>query len=255
VQNLGSGLFCSTCSEEYILPAWSISTEAAAYILFPLLVAGALAGSRWRAAAFAACAAATLVLLSFIPFAWLHTLRRSGPLDISGGETLWSLVRCLAGFSLGLVTWRVAEANAARIARLGGAPDLLILALFAGLWWIHGTDIALVALFPPLILLLCSERSMLGRALGSPLPHRMGDWSYAIYLLHWPALTLMPALLPTIKATHLPHAWSATLALMAAFTLVLAALAHRFVERPARSALRSLMHRRRVPMALEPSAP
>ena len=254
VQNLGSGLLCGTCSEKLILPGWSISTEAAAYLLFPVLAAPALFQSRAAALWLLAASAAALCIVSALPFSWLHALERHGKLDVSGGETLWPLLRCLAGFNIGLLVWRVhAHGTLAWVQHRFMSP--LLAAALGVLWLVPGSDLVVVALFPVLILHLCAQQVPLSRALGSVWPHRAGEWSYAIYLLHWPALTVMPLVFPPLKAAHLPHAWTVSLALMAVWTIALSALAHYTIERPARRQLRALLHRRRLPIALEPSAP
>ncbi len=254
VQNLGSGLLCDSCSEKLVLPGWSISTEAAAYLLFPLLAGRALFRSRRAALLLLGASAASLYAVSAVPFGWLHALERHGPLDVSGGETLWPLLRCVAGFSIGMVVWRAHAAGALASLRHWSVSVLLAAAL-GTLWFVPGSDLWIVALFPVLILHLCAEGAPLARALASAWPYRAGEWSYAIYLLHWPALTVMPFMFPSLKAFRLPHAWTVSLVLIAVWTVLLAALAHRFVERPARRELRALFHRRRLPIALEPSAP
>jgi peptidoglycan/LPS O-acetylase OafA/YrhL len=127
--------------------------------------------------------------------------------------------------------------------------------LAASMAAVPGSDLAMVALFPLLILHVSTDRPRLARALGSAVPHRFGEWSYAIYLLHWPALNLMPVMFPYFQAAHIRHGWSMALALMALMTIFLCAFAHRQIERPARCMLRRLLHTRRLPMSLEPSAP
>jgi peptidoglycan/LPS O-acetylase OafA/YrhL len=255
VQNLGAGLACRTCSEAWLPPAWSISTEAAAYLVFPVLAVLALFRSRACAAGVLAVSVGALVLLSRVPAGWLHGHPKVGVLEFSGGETLWPVVRCLAGFCLGLLTWRLVRSRSVPEQAFGTAAALLLVLGLAMCWRVRDSDLAMVALFPLLILHVSPGRSMLARALASAAPHRLGEWSYAIYLLHWPVLNLMPVVFPYFQAAHIRHGWSLALALMAVATILLAALAHRHIERPARRLLRGLFDDRRLPMALEPSAP
>jgi peptidoglycan/LPS O-acetylase OafA/YrhL len=254
IQNLGSGLFCDTCSEKLILPGWSISTEAAAYLLFPALAGVALFGRRASAACLVALCALMIVALAFLPFTWLNALDRRGPLDISGGAALWSLMRCLAEFSIGLVLWRVTKATPSRRPAASWI-DAVLAAGIAGCWFVPNSDLLLVMLFTVLIWRLATGETWLTRALQNRAPYRAGEWSYAIYLLHWPALMVMPFVFPFVKATHVPHAWTLTLAGMALLTILLAAAAYQYFEKPARRTLRELFHRRRKSIALEPSAP
>ncbi|MGM3213690.1 acyltransferase family protein, partial [Klebsiella pneumoniae] len=65
------------------------------------------------------------------------------------------------------------------------------------------------------------------RALGTRPLQVVGDWSYSLYLWHWPVLVLVEA--QTGPRTPL------TTALALVLTVALSALTHRFVEAPFRS--------------------
>ena len=142
VQNLGAGLVCATCSQKLVLPGWSISTEAAAYLLFPAFAAVALFGSRNRAVLLLMAAAGCMVLLASLPYSWLDALERRGPLDISEGTTLWPLLRCLAGFGIGVVLWRAARTGYRPTQAQAGALDVVLAVALAGLWFVPGSDLA-----------------------------------------------------------------------------------------------------------------
>ena len=82
VQSLGSGLICTTCSEKPVLPGWSISTEAGAYLLFPLLASVALYKSGRTAALFALACAPKLAAETRLPLLWDDKRRLLGfPMD------------------------------------------------------------------------------------------------------------------------------------------------------------------------------
>ena len=255
VQNLGVGLVCATCSQKLVLPGWSISTEAAAYLLFPAFAAVALFRSRSRAILLLVAAAGCMVLLASLPFSWLDALERRGPLDISEGTTLWPLLRCLAGFGIGVVLWRAARTGYRPTQAQAGTLDVVLAVALAGLWFLPGSDLALVVMLSVLIWHLAVSETLLTRCLASPLPYRLGEWSYAIYLLHWPVLMGMTLIFTPLHAAHMPHAWGVTQALLVGLTMVFAASAHAFIERPARRELRALFHRRARSMAAEPGAP
>ena len=253
VQNLGAGWIAPGFAEYLVPPGWSISTEAAAYLLFPILARLALFRSPGLSAAVFVVAWLALFALSILPREWLLQDEHSAPLDISSGDTLWPVLRCLAGFTVGLCLQRAATLLEAR--RRWPAMDLVLLGTVAGLWLVPDADFPIVSVFPLLILQLCTDRSPMAQLLGSAVPHRLGQWSYAIYLLHWPALSLLPPIFACLGRFHMPHAQAASLFLLAAIIVGASALIFNLVERPARSLIRRWLNERRTPIGMEPSAP
>lgn len=158
-------------------PAWSISTEMAAYVLFPL-IALALPWERLRGGA--------LIGLSVLLAAGLALVLAAFGKDNLGADIpKFGLVRCLAEFTLGVVLcnlwqrWRelrfaFSGCAAASLALLGGGiafgvPEtaFLPLAFAAGL------------------LALALDRGPVARFLASAPLVRLGEWSYSTYLAHF----------------------------------------------------------------------
>ena len=161
-------------------PAWSISAELAAYLLFPLLVR-AVDWRRWRTPALVGAAAAVLLALHVVMAA--PTLGTDIP--------RLGLVRCLAEFTVGTIV-------AAIYLRGGRAlPPLATGLACLGAWAVGEPEtLAVPAAFAALLLALARhESSVLARR---PF-HWLGAISYATYLLHfllWKAVKLaLPALL------------------------------------------------------------
>ena len=246
VQNLGAGLLCQGCGDSLVSPGWSISAEVGAYLLFPILVGFTLVRSWFLPAAIVVLCAGAIVMMSFLPTSVIDEVHRFGPLDIISGTTLWPLVRCLAGFTIGLVIYRasIASIDVTRSA----VADLALCALLAGLWFVPSTDLAIVALFPLLILQLCNDTSPMSRLLGSRIPYALGRWSYAIYLVHWAIVEQMPYLDRAIS-------WPGALMVYVTLTIGVAALVFEYLEKPSRRMLRKWFLRRRRPIDAEPSAP
>jgi len=218
-------------SETLNVPSWSLSTEWAAYMLFPALAWLALRGPWGRTAGAAALAMAALLLAASLGAA--NPGGRRGPLDLYDNYSLLPLARCLAGFTLGLAARRAMHLPwlAGRLAHPGWAA-LPLAALLPGLalglpdWLAYPLLVVLVAA-------LWAGHAGLSRFLGRSVPHRLGVWSYALYLVHMPLIQLWedagrPA--PPLVAGG---------ALLAA-ALAAASVLHRFIERPALQALRGL---------------
>ena len=90
-------------------PAWSISTEFGAYLLFPLLAVATLYRSDRSALITAFVCALILSALALLPTPRADIGLRQGPLDLFWGGTAWPLLRCITEFSTGLIAYRFAK--------------------------------------------------------------------------------------------------------------------------------------------------
>lgn len=221
--------------------AWSISTETAAYVLFPVL-AGLVLRARPAgllgiilAAAFATAVAAWMVLDD--------GRFRSGALDIWDGPP--ALLRCLGGFVIGMVLWRVAGWPQMRRV-FSNTFGIAVLGSFVILELLGAPDLGLHALFALLILCLAGNRGIMARLFGSVPVHWLGLVSYAVYLIHpyfaRPLYRFAAALQPWLPASA---AWTLATVLISITVLGLSTLAYTYVETPARRRL-SRMDPRRV---------
>ena len=210
-------------------PSWSISTEWAAYLAFPALLA---VTHRARIVAYVAGGAAALTLMA-IAAPWPTPPPMVGPLDLYRPDDLRPVARCLAEFSLGLLAhraWLVPEiariATARWTAPVVGGVLIVLLA-------VPPADLLIVALLPILVVSLTAETSAPARLLASPLPHQLGVLSYAIYLLHYMLLPVRAWL----------DAWTTLPAMVITYggLIALAGVAHRLIERPARRGIRGLL--------------
>ena len=225
-------------------PMWSISTEWAAYLVFPLLLA---LTARSRGAAFAALAlaVAALVVLSLSPgWSFSHPERRDGPLSLFGAPS-GMLGRCFAEFTLGLLAYRFARSDLGRRLSGDGRVSAALVLLIAALLPFTLSDLALVACFTALIVSLSADRGMVARVLASRPFAALGVWSYAIYLVH-PLIRRLAWHLGAVLGAHglglHAAAWGG-IALSLPFLLALSALAHVAVERPGRTAIQHLISR------------
>jgi peptidoglycan/LPS O-acetylase OafA/YrhL len=213
-------------------PAWSVSTEWGAYFVFPALAMLALWRGRSTAGLVCAGAAGLIAATALLD---AHTPYHEGALDAWDGRTMVPLMRCLGGFTLGMLTWRVStDAVVARIAGNSLACWACLVWLLAGIAW-GAPDAAIYPVFPSLVLCLaCGEN-----AVAAPFTVRpviwLGEISYSLYVLH---IFLLHPLDVTRAAARawMPPVAADTLAAGALFALLLAAsdLCFRYVEQPGR---------------------
>ena len=165
-------------------PSWSISAEFFAYLLFPLLLA-----VRTRAPLAFVC---TAVALSLAFYGSLGV--ESGTLTI---ETGLALVRCVAGFMLGMAlaggTGRLAAWSDGAL----GALQVLVVSLIAAGFAFGLGDVLFMPLFVALVALTVEDRGVVASLLRAKPLLWLGLVSYSVYLLH----------VPVIRGTILVHAW------------------------------------------------
>src|SRR5579872_2123193 len=219
--------------------AWSLSTEWAAYLAFPLLVAVALFGP--SRAALAAALGAIAVVVGTVALTTHDGAYHSGPLDAYDGATLEPLLRCFGGFVLGLVTYRLsrsprAVAIAGHDLTVAAALALLVAGLAAG---VH--DLLIYPLFALLVLGLFANRGYVGSLFGAWPIYWLGVVSYSVYLLH-PYLVAPRSALDADLQGVLPEPWSGllTAAVIYGLLLVASTAAYHAIEEPGRRWVRRL---------------
>ncbi|WP_240624645.1 acyltransferase family protein [Aurantiacibacter odishensis] len=202
-------------------PAWSISTEVGAYLIFPL----AVAALRWEAMRPWALVAGVIVA----------ALALHGVFTLAGAQTLGEqitrlgLVRCIIEFGIGMML-----ANLWAAWRGRGATGLVCAAVcalcLAALWLLDGMETLLVPLaFAALLLALALDEGPVSRLFSARPLVWLGDTSYATYLVHFP-------LLIALKLVAVDESRQIGQAAFAAYLIVLPALSgglYRWLEKPA----------------------
>lgn len=219
-------------------PTWSISTEWGAYFFFPFVVSVILF-RRSLYAWLALAVAAGLVLLASL-LTSVDGMHHNGALDAYDGRTLIPLLRCLGGFALGLLTYRLYRWEPARrfaAAGLGWAS----LAWIAAALLLRLPDQAIYPAFPALVLALACDRGLLSRIFSWKPIFELGVLSYTIYvihnvwigLVHW-QITHLPSTMPTLVAQTMSAVFLIVSLLVVGYGL------HHWVEVPGRRIVRSL---------------
>ena len=213
------------------VPAWFVSVEFFLYLVCPVLILFVGVRSRGRAAA--------LGVASFV--ALFALVEGSGVgLDMTAGKGMW---RGLADFGIGLALGALFLAcqpkeggggslplsahTAAQMAALG--------VVAAGLGWGGPArtpfDLVIAAPIFALIFLLAFDKGLIARALHAPGLMKLGEWSFAIYMVHYIAMYFLPSF-------GLPERPGQAFIGGLAASIATGALAWRFVERPLGEAMR-----------------
>ncbi|WP_150291823.1 acyltransferase family protein [Sphingobium estronivorans] len=156
--------------------SWSVSTEVAAYLLYPLIAIIAFSRMAWAQA---------LLCVGILALVAGSGLGSSGPLDVNNSDTVLTLLRCLAGFSLGVLTYRCAEKDWCKrlMDRTGGFA--IVCGLIALALLLPGKADVLVVCLMPLLVLSCYYNGATARAvMANPVSFHLGLISYSIYLWH-----------------------------------------------------------------------
>lgn len=198
-------------------PAWSISAELAAYLLFPFL-ARAVDWRRWPSPLLLAAAAAILMALH---------LSMAGAASLGTDIARFGLRRCLSEFATGTILHALWE-------RWRGTPAALPSAAVGGALlaaWLLGAPetLAVPAAFAAILLALALSAGAPRHPLETRAIHYLGEISYATYLGHF-------LLWRVFKLPFVADAAALAPALVLAYLLLVlassAALYHG-VERPA----------------------
>ncbi|MFB0612123.1 acyltransferase family protein [Aurantiacibacter poecillastricola] len=209
-------------------PAWSISAEMGAYLMFPLAVVAV----RWERMG-PVMLATGIVACAFV----LH-----GIFAVAGAQNLGhqiprlGLVRCIVEFGMGMMLanlwqhWRNRRGAALVVALAAGLA-------FTGLLLPGMQETLVVPLgFALLLLALALDSGLASRLLSARPLVWLGDTSYATYLAHFP-------LLLAIKIVAVDESLQIGPLLFAAYVLVLLALSgglYRWLEKPAQNWLNGL---------------
>lgn len=214
------------------VPSWSLGCEVFFYALFPFLAAGLFRlGSRSRRALLVGGVLAVLVIAAVTAPASYGT---------TGYWLLYffpptRLIEFVIGMLLAL------EVTGGSWPRIGLGPALAVAgAAYAAAGWAPTSYRVVAVTLVPFIMLIgaAAQRDLSGRPSlwNSPVMVRLGMWSFALYLAHFP---VMVALALVEGPVHLGLAGGlANAALVLVLCLGAAAVLYRLVERPAERAFR-----------------
>lgn len=204
-------------------PAWSLFYELMAYLVYGVVA------TRLRTWHLVVAAVASTILFAH----WAHYY---------DGQriTLLAQVCCaLAPFTIGILLWRIYEANTWTLPALPfWLLSPIIVALCALPDFDRGFDALIVATIFPLVILSGAAH---GSNHSGPVTKTLGDLSYPVYILHWPFVAGLPLVFID------PWRRSALAVTACAMAVAFAWGAYRFYDLPLRNFLtRTLITKRRI---------
>ena len=210
---------------------WSISLEWQFYIIWPIVVA--LAARRPNGERLIAIVAGLLAVVSavlMVHWGALDTTRAYEGTDTRAFALLLGAVAATRPVRL-----LVSQLDR-RMASIAAA--VLLAALVWGWantsgvdapWLYRGGLLAHSLLAAALIAVLSVRpRSTVASIIGSIVPRRLGEWSYSIYLAHWPIIVLLPEFAPA----HMPWLRTAVVLLL---SISIGAISTMLIENPIRA--------------------
>jgi peptidoglycan/LPS O-acetylase OafA/YrhL len=216
--------------------SWSISAEAFFYLLFPLVIRVL----RGRAAR---------TLLATAAIAWLVPVILTAALNRAVPDYAFFLTYDFPPFRFGeflvgvcLALWmKQGVAISAFAARVVVGGSALCVAVILGADVLHPLGRSYdSALFVPVVLVAIFGSATRDVAGKRGLLHRrslitLGQWSFALYLVHMLVIRVLAAVIGAERAAYLPW-WAAILAVM--LSVLLSGLAFQFIEKPLERRLR-----------------
>lgn len=202
-------------------PSWSLSTEAASYVLFIFSAGLFLKGRHPRL--MAACCATVLAVLS---------VAHHGHLNLFSG--IPALLRAVSEFILGVLIFR---AHCERSALSRGWPSAILSAVLVCIGAFWHQDFILVYALACLMFYCTHATDALGRALNSRPAITLGSWSYSIYLWHVPTHYAVMVVFAAIghPVNKLDLSSARLLALMTILIVLgVSAVSYRYLEVPVR---------------------
>ncbi len=211
-------------------PSWSISTEFAAYLLFPLLVVVIFGARTWRVSAVATALTALGGLAMLQP-----------RLGLAFDNPPHSVVRCFAEFTLGMAACTLLG-NVPVIGVLRRDAVAFSLAAAVAALLLAGLDLLVVVLLPFLVVAFAVNTGAAAKCVQLRFFYFLGVISFSLYLIHNPFRPLALELLRLIAPQPVGPAGALGFALLASLSVILPAWGtFVWIERPGRSWGRKLL--------------
>ena len=219
-----------------VVDSWSVSAELVCYAAFPVLV-WLLLGRP-----VSCCIAAGLALFG------LYSVDQSGqgirgPMDVVMQTSFYPLLRCVCGFVVGMLSYRVWRKSFVRDVLGLDVSAVTLFGLICLFVAVGVQDLVFYMCFPVLVVLCSSGSNIALFLLGNRGLQFLGRISYSLYLVHDIFVT------GSVRTTHYLHLWFgfdrcyiAVAIFGMAGACLMATLSHRWVEIPGQRLVNSLIN-------------
>lgn len=211
------------------IPAWSISTEWAAYLLFPLVLIAVRACAR---------SLMSLTVLGVIFCGLLAFAYESREAESLGEQiTQLGLLRCILGFALGVTLGAVHRWYRVQLQSWAGLAGVICVILVLAGTGLDAPDYWFVpAASGLLVVFLSVHEGLLTKILSQPLLVYLGEISYATYICHFVIKDWVKFAVPALT----PVAFGA----YALLVLLVSIFLHHWVEKPSQRRMLGLLTQR-----------
>jgi peptidoglycan/LPS O-acetylase OafA/YrhL len=213
--------------------SWAASAEMGSYLLLPLLLPLTVRRGPLL------CGLTALAALLAIVAVGLSGRGSSGPLDVVNGDSFYPLLRAVAGFTLGLVIFRI-SATLDRLSAM--TQDVLLGVILVAILITEmraAGDWLLYLLFLPLVAVLSRDGRLAQALFGNALVYRLGVISYSIYLIHPLFVSFAVRAWRNFGQTEAAYLAGSAGCFVAIW--LLAELSYRLIEMPGRKAIIDLV--------------
>ena len=224
------------------VPAWSISAEFAAYLIFPLL---AFMLYRFKMATPIVISIIVVFIYCLLAFKLSKANGNTGQYNLDVTYD-YGYLRGIAGFLAGGMIYQLYLKKSFYFLKADTVLIILFALLFSCLHF-GVTDLVFIPVFLLLVLSAAYNTGRVKRFLSNRFLQWLGDISYSVYLMQFPLMLLVIAILRHLGISwngsyslHLPY-WQAALScfLFLVVLIGISVLSYQFIEQPFRKLINS----------------
>lgn len=239
-------------SKSLTAPAWSISTEFLAYLLFPLLLSITLFCSRTKAILTALMSSCILLALSLTPETLIDFGKEGKPMNIWNEQSFGPVLRCVTEFTIGILCYRLFQSENRPAWLQKTITSYAITGVIVLLLMIPEADIVIVALFAPLLVNFSLSKNYITQLFGMAPLYHLGLISYSLYLCHLMTYWIKPFLRSYISQENFHHSELMLICIQIVLSLAIATILYSALEKPARNFLRQFYDKPQSAQTLSP---